>query len=826
MHYLRLKPRFKPVLLLAILLFSLFSNAIAQSGQAYLHGRVTDVQGKALPDINIRLEGRNEPFTSNASGHFNIPDLTPGRYIIYFSGIGYKRLQQSLSIEAARTHEMVFVLSADEVGLQQVEILGRKGSSYKSDYTFGATKTATYLKDVPQAVSIVTKELMADRQMDKAWEVTKMMSGVNRYSNYNDIVIRGFRTGENQPRLINGLRAAFGYFDQPVTANLERVEVIKGPASALFGNAVPGGTINFVTKKPLAEKRSGLTFSAGSFNNLRAAADFTGPLSKDSTILFRLNAAYSNAESFRSLQFSENFMLAPSFSFMPSKKTSINVDMVFSNNNSRIDRGQPVFGASAAGDIFATPISLAIAAPNDFYKVRNLQLNAGMTHDFSENLSLNLSYMKFGWDEKLLEHRTSNIFAVDGAGQEIPSKVAMQVFDRLQKISSDNINGFFRQKVEHGIFKHTILVGYDHIQQIRPEGSSQNVARGYRNANNDGIISSFDPANPGAYLLDEAGNPVPNVAHFDLNNVQYPIRNTDGYLFSPTVFAPSKYMINAIYLQDQIAFNKWQVLLGLRQEFYTDFTNHKLDAESKVTQSALIPRVGLIYSLTPTINLYSTYTAGYQPQSPSTFTNPNNGGPFDPSTSNMIEGGAKGSFFEDKLALNLSVYQIRQKDVLVTANDPVNPDLLRQRGSEQSRGFELEAVGNILPNLSVNANYAYNEAIITRGLVSEIGLQKANAPKHLANIWTKYNFIQGKLSGLGFGAGMNYSAQRNTELFSLQLPAYTTFDAAAYYTMDKLRFGLNFNNVLNKKYWIAGYNYTRIFPGEPRNMMISITKLF
>lgn len=816
----------KQMLLIGVLVSISLLAAIAQSSPQQLQGRVTDFQGKALTDINIRLEGRNEPFTSNASGHFTIPDLQPGRYMIYFSGIGYKRLKQPLVIEAGKKQELVFVLSVEELGLQQVEILGRKGNSYKSDYTFGATKTATYLKDVPQAVSIVTKELMADRQVEKAWEVTKMMSGVNRYSNYNDIVIRGFRSGENQPRLINGLRAAFGYFDQPVTANLERVEVIKGPASALFGNAVPGGTINFVTKKPLAEKRSGISFSAGSFNTIRAAADFTGPLAKDSTVLFRLNAAYANAESFRNLQFGENFMLAPSFSFMPSKQTSINVDLVFSHNNSRIDRGQPVFGASASNDIFSTPISLAIAAPNDFYKVRNLQLNVGMTHEFSERLSLNVSYMKFGWDEKLLEHRTSNIFAIDGRGMEIPTKVAMQVFDRLQKLSSDNINGFFRQKVAHGIFTHTILLGYDHIQQIRPQGSSQNVARGYRNASNTAVISTFDPANPSAYLLDEAGNPVPNVAHFDLTNVQYPIRNTDGYLFSQTVFAPSKYMINALYLQDQIAFNNWQVLLGLRQEFYTDFTNHKLQGQTRVTQQALIPRVGIIYSVSPTINLYSTYTAGYQPQSPSTFTNPNNGGPFDPSTSNMIEAGAKGSFFGDKLAMNISVYQIQQKNVLVTANDPVNPDLLRQRGAEQSRGFELEAVGNIMSNLSVNANYAYNEAIITRGLAAEVGLQKANAPKHLGNVWIKYSFIQGQLSGLGFGAGMNYSSQRNTEILRLQLPSYTSFDAAAYYTMDKLRFGMNFNNVFNKRYWIAGFNHTRIFPGEPRNMMISITKLF
>lgn len=792
---------------------------------ATFSGKVSDQQGKPLAGINISIVGENAQLSTDLSGEFKLVNLQPGKLKIRLSGTGYERQVQTLTIVAGQNQKGNFQLLAADENLQQVEITGRKSTSYKSDYTFGATKTATYLKDIPQAVSIVTKELIADRQIERAWDATKMMSGVNRYSNYNDIVIRGFRTGENQPRLINGLRAAFGYFDQPVTANLERIEVIKGPASALFGNATPGGTINFVTKKPLQEKRYGMSFTSGSFNTIRASADITGPI-VDSTLLFRINTAYSNADSFRALQFSENYMVAPSFSFFPSKNTSINVDLVYNSSNSRIDRGQPIYGASSSNDIFATPISLAIGAPNDFYKVKNLQLSANMTHAFTDNFSANISYMKFSWDEKLLEHRTSNGYGVDGAGNELPGKVAMQVFDRLQKLSSDNINLFFRWKVEHGPVKHTILLGYDNIQQTRPEGGSQNVARGYRNAANTGIIASYNPLKSADYLLDTKGNPVPNVPFFDIENVTYPIRSTAGYLFTPTIYSPSKYMINAAYLQDQVTIGKWQLLLGFRQEYYTDYTNHGQAAESKVVQHAFIPRAGLIYALNPQINLYGTYTEGYQPQSPSTFSNPNNGGPFDPSKSNMIEGGAKGSFFSDRLALNLSVYQIQQKNVLVNANDPVNTDLLRQRGEEQSRGFEVEAIGNILPNLSVNMNYAYNRAIVKEGLAAEIGMQKANAPKHLANIWAKYSLLNGLFSGLGIGGGLNYNSRRNTELTTLQLPSFATVDMAAYYTFNQIRLSVNVNNLLNQKYWIAGYNYTRIFPGEPRNIMLNMSKLF
>ena len=803
--------------------FLLASSSAAQA-QTGIKGRVTDPKGAALPGITLQLQGTGIAIPSDEKGNFQLENVPSGKYTILLSGIGFKSVQQKLDISPGKTILLNYTLYPTDEALQQVEIIGQKKVSYKSDYTFGATKTATYLKDIPQSVSIVTKELIADRQIERAWDVTKLMSGVNRYSNYNDIVIRGFRSGENQPRLINGMRAAFGYFDQPVTANLERIEVIKGPASALFGNAIPGGTINFVTKKPLPEKRYGLNFSRGSFNTSRISADVTGPIT-DSTLLFRMNAAYSNAESFRSLQGAENYMIAPSFSFLPSKRTSINIDMVYNQSNSKIDRGQPIFGATSQQDIYSTPISLAIGAPNDFYKVNNLQLSASLNHEFNDRLSLNVSYMAFSWDEKLLEHRTSNTFARDAAGAEIPTQVAMQVFDRLQKLHSDNASLFFRYKVSQGSIAHTLLAGYDYIQQIRPEGSTANVARGYRNAANTGVISTYDPAKKANYLLDAKGNPVPNVPHFDLQNVQYPIRNTSGYIFAATVYPPSKYLINALYVQDQVSFKKWQLLLGFRQEFYTDYSNNGQANELRQTQQAFIPRAGLIYTLTPQINLYGTYTAGYEPQSPATFSNPNAGGPFDPSRSAMWEAGAKGGFFNDRLAVNFALYQIKQSNALVTANDASNPDLLRQR-KEQSRGLELELIGNLLPNLMVNANYAYNEATIIEGIPTEIGMQKGNAPKHAGNAWLRYSLSNGLLNGLGLGIGLNYSDRRNTEISTLQLPSFVTTDAAAYYTINKIRLALNVNNLFNEKYWIAGYNYTRIFPGEPRNMMFSLSKMF
>ncbi len=822
-------PKFLKITISAVVMIILLLEAAtlcAQTGNNTLRVRVTDQQTRPLTGMTVTIEGTTRSNSTNNKGEAVFNQVAAGEVTVICSGVGYQTHRHVTRVNAGRSTTVTIPLAAAEQALQQVEIIGRSRTSYKSDYTFGATKTGTYLKDIPQSVSIITKELIADRQIDRAWDATKLISGVSRYSGYNDIVIRGFRSGENQPRLINGLRSAFGFFDQPVTANLERIEIIKGPASALFGNTAPGGTINFVTKKPLPTKRYGISVTSGSFNTMRAAADFTGPLMKDSSVLFRLNTAYSHAESFRNLQFSDNYLIAPSITYLPSPKTALNVDLVYNYNKSRIDRGQPIFGASSNGDIYSTPISLAINAANDYYNVRNLQFNFNLSHAFTRNFSVNATYMKYGWDEDLSEHRTTNTFAVDSAGKEIPSQVGMQLLERMQKLYSDNLNLFATLKAGKGQLKQTILVGYDYIAQLRPVGGTQNVARGYRNAANNGVINNYNRNNKSAYLLDSKGNPVPNVAHFDLQNVQYPIRNTSSYFLTATNYAPSKYAVNAVYVQDQVTYHNLQLLLGLRQEFYTDYTNYKQGNQTDITQRALIPRAGLVYSLTPQVNLYGSYTQGYQPQSASVFSNPNSGGPFDPLKSNMVEAGAKAVLFEDALALNVAVYQINQRNVLVYANDPLNPDLYRQRGREQSKGLEVEAIGNILPNLSVNANYSYNEAIVKEGLPAELGMQRANAPKHLANVWLKYNVIKGPLSGLGVGGGINHASRRNTEITTLQLPAYTTADAALYYTFSKVRLAANFNNIFNQRYWIAGYNYTRIFPGEPRNVMFNITKLF
>jgi iron complex outermembrane receptor protein len=803
-------------LILFIAPFSVFAQSIK--------GTVKDQSDKPIPALNVTLEGTNIGTITDAEGKFALANIQAGKYKILISGIGYLPQKQNITFREGDNLTLNFVVAESITELQSVEIIGRKETTYKNESSFIATKTATPLKDIPQSVSYVTKELIQDQQAIRTGEIIKNVSGVNQFSFYDDFTLRGFRSNV---QLINGLRVTSGFWKQPLTINLERMEVIKGPASALFGNTDPGGTINRVTKKPLDEKRQSLSFTTGSFQTFRALADFTGPMNEQKTLLYRLNLGYENAESFRNLQFNNNIVVAPSISFLPSEKTRINFDMVYNRSKSRLDRGQAVFGT---GDLFSTPISFATGAINDFLNEDNLFITASLNHKFSDKITFNTSYMKFAYAEDLLEHRTANVYAKDGTGRDILTQLEMQVFQRQRKRFVDNLTTYFTFDFNTGSnVNHKLLVGYDYIQETVPLGGGFSQANGYRNAANTGVIRNFNPANARNYLLDSRGNPVPNVPHFDLTSGNpYRIADLSKYFFTQSVIAPSFYSINGFYIQDQIKIGKLQALIGLRQEFYNDLFNYKTQTEQKVQQQALIPRIGLVYSLTKDINVYATYVQGYNPQTASSIANPNAGGPFDPLTSKMIEGGAKGEFFNKMLSVNLAVYQITQNNILINAGNPTNPDLLRQIGQEKATGFEIDFIGRVMPNWSILVNYAYNNAIISKSSnEAEIGNPKPNAPKHQGNFWTKYVVDRGKLEGLGFGLGGNFVTERVPSLNTAQrLPEYALLNAALYYNFNKFLISLNVNNLGNKTHWVGGYDYIRLFPGAPRNWLVTVAYTF
>ncbi|MDR7132205.1 iron complex outermembrane receptor protein [Algoriphagus sp. 4150] len=789
-----------------------------------LRGSIKAIGGEPLVGASIQVAGTSFGTVTDIDGNYSLVFDKPGEYQLKLSFIGYNTVNEKITINKP-TSTRSFQLQEETSSLQEVEIVGRKEEGYKNTATFLGSKTQTNIKDLPQSVSYVTKELILDQGLMRVGETVKNFSGVSQFTFYDDITIRGFRiNGGSNTQLVNGLRSTSGFWKQPLINYLERVEVLKGPSSALFGNASPGGVVNRVTKKPLDINRNSLSFSVGSFNNFRGLADFTGPANKSKTLLYRLNLGYEDTQNFRDLQFDKNIVVAPSFSFIASEKTRVNLDLVFNNSSSRLDRGQSTF----EDNLYSTPISRSLNTANDFLKEQTYTITTSLNHQISKDISFNASYMKTGYNEDLVEHRSSNSYAVDGDGNTIGTSVARQVFIRKRARYVDNLSAYFNIQKKTGDLFHKLVVGYDYAQETLPAGGSQLTANGYRNATNTGFILRYNPANRENYLLDANGNPVPNVPHFDLENpiASQTMQDMSKYFYAQNSYDPTRYQLNGFYVQDQISFGKLEAMIGLRYEVYTDFENYQKADEEKVNQNVLLPRFGLVFKANEHMNFYGTYVEGYNPQTASTISNPNAGGPFDPLISSMVEFGIKSDWFNKRLELTTGVYQIDQRNTLYPV--PGEIDLLEQIGKESAKGVELDVTGRILMNWSIMASYAYNVAEITESPNEEdLNRQKPNAPKHQGNLWTKYEFDQGALTGLGVGFGANFVTERNLSLSATQtIPSYTLLNAALFYTTGNVRLQLNVNNLSDKTHWVGGYDYLRLFPGAPRNVLGTITFSF
>lgn len=369
------------------LLFLLISSTLVFA-QTTVKGTVIDENDEPFLGATVMLTD-SKGATTDFDGNYAIKDVSQGNYSLEVTFLGYTSQTKTVNVSGQELIVLDFVLTTSSEQLQEVEIIGRREKSYKNDISFAATKTATAIKDIPQAVSYVTKEVFADQQAFRVNDVVKNISGVNQFSYYDDFSFRGFRSGDTY---INGLRVIGLFGPEPLLANIERVEVIKGPASAMFGNSIPGGIMNRVTKKPLAEDRKAINFTVGSFNTLRTTADFTGPINEKETLLYRLNLAYENSDSFRNLQEFKSYVIAPSISFLPTDRTRINFDLVITNFDGKLDRGQPIFGATAGTDLNSTPVSFAIGQTSDFQKTDVAYSTLSLNHQFSDKLSFNASY--------------------------------------------------------------------------------------------------------------------------------------------------------------------------------------------------------------------------------------------------------------------------------------------------------------------------------------------------------------------------------------------------------------------------------------------------
>ncbi|MBP2834251.1 TonB-dependent receptor [Aquimarina sp. U1-2] len=775
-----------------IIIAIIFSTAFAKA-QSTITGIVTDDTGIQLETASVILQGTNQGTVTDKEGRFTLRNVMDGTYTLEVSYIGFADFIKVITIEGNNISINITLTESAEA-LQLVEVVGRKNTDYKPDVTFASTKTGADIKLVPQSIAILNKEIIADQGLFRLEEVSENVAGVTRTRFGDNFTSRGFRVRHD---FINGNRALLApdFSASSIATQYERIEFIKGPAAALFGNSSPGGVVNAVTKKPLKEHRADASLSYGSFETKRGTLDVTGPLDEDKTVLYRVNVGWENAETFRDFQKNRSILFAPSLSYLPSDKTSFNVDIVgtFNNDDAGVDRGMPVL----QGDIFALPINFSTAEPFDNRQNSSVLLTVSGSHKFSDVLSLNASYTRSDFNQNFVETRSSNEFTEDG------SELIRNVNDRITKGYSDFITAYLVGKFNTGTISHETVLGWDYYSTFT------NIYT--KSANGE-------------------ANGVPNLV-FDNRTIYNSLSEVDLSFEIDREFSTEE-QYRGLYVQDLMSIWKLKILVGLRYENLDQLG--EVPAVSEAVDNVIwLPRAGITYELNEHVNLFFSYTESFNPQ----FTRglagitiePNQ--TFDPLVSNQFEIGTKTSFFNDKLLTQLSLYTISREGRII--QDPTvtgGLERLIQVGEEISRGVEFEATGRINTNFTLTANYAFNEVEILddNAAVTQLELQNNN-PQHTAGFWGKYTFTKGAFKDLGLALGARHVSESqipagtaNAVSPFVEFPAYTTARAALFYRWNNINLTCNLNNIFDERYFVGGLDAGRVFPGIPRNVLLTI----
>jgi iron complex outermembrane receptor protein len=404
-----------------------------------------------------------------------------------------------------------------------------------------------------------------------------------------------------------------------------------------------------------------------------------------------------------------------------------------------------------------------------------------------------MGYLNYNTFQNVAEHGLNSYIS--------PDSINLYYSTWNYQTTTNTITNYFIYLANSGRISHKLLLGYDYIN------SSVNLNQQYWELPNQfgqgsGIVGTFSLLNP-QYFQRPVTMYQPSTFDRDASDVDADVYSTQG-----------------VYIQDELSFKRWKILVSLREEFYQGGDDD--DSAGSFRENVFLPRLGIVYALTPNLNLYATYNKGFDPFEASTQAQEFDQ-PFKPLISQLYEAGIKGNFFQNKFSASLSFYQLTVENVAVNANDISNPNLFIQQGQNRSRGVEAEATGNILPNLSVLVSYAYDEAIVTQSTVkSQVGTPVENAPRNSSASWIKYSFNKNAIKGFGISLGHNYVGERTTLDPTITLPSYFLLNGGINYGFKKLNFALYVNNITNEVYWMGAYNNVNKWPGAPRNYMINL----
>ncbi|MEN8406580.1 TonB-dependent siderophore receptor [Acinetobacter seifertii] len=659
--------------------------------------------------------------------------------------------------------------------------------TYKVDSSSSATRSEIALKDTPQSVSVVTQKVIEDIGATRLIEALDLAGGVTRANNFGGqgltgFNLRGFTSGEFYR---NGFPINRGYPNVPDSNTIERIDVLRGPSSSLYGRGDPGGTFNLISKTPKSEQQTTLGAQLNSEGLYRTTVDTTGTVPNAENVGYRLNVIAEGGDSYRDHVESKRYGIAPVIQWQASDTTKLTFEADILRNQHPLDRGQTRYAGQKS----------FISSPD--------------TYLWETGKDNNRLYNDNNMAQLRVEHELGNDWKLNAGVQYLNGKLHGYAVEA---------NGIQKDGETLGRnYNYRELKWQDTDAQINLTGKFQFL--GLANTLVTGL--EYENYDYKSYIIRSSGD----VGSYPINIYNPVLGQPLPELYRVTTHDRENLKTTALFLQDQVDLNeRLSALLGLRFEHYEhDYKNLLPNTANWNTgHNAFIPRLGLVYKASDDLSIYSNAAKSFKPNTGAS----RNGDGFDPEEGLAYELGFKWQALDNMLSIDSAIFYVNKENVLTL--DPVDSAYKVAAGKVRSQGIELNVAGQITPAWKIIGGYAYTDAEVTKDNSLQKGTTLANIPKNSFNLLNIYEFQDGPLQGLGLGINQKYIDKRagQTANSTYTMKGYAVTDLVSYYQASpKLRINLDLKNLFDKVYDESAFNLYA-YPGESRTVQLGMSYTF
>ena len=718
--------------------------------------------------------------------------------------------------------------------------------SYHQDSSSMATKLPMDVREIASSLSVMNSTAITDRNAVTLTDVFNYVVGATQsQTNINGFSFRGFpNTGSYTQNIqFDGLMGATLKKAATTATNVDSLEFLKGPNGVLYGQMNPGGLLNIVTKAPSERQQTSLRFTmgffAGAFNSFGSkttttgSVDVTGPVGNSRNLFYRLIVDGGSTATSRRGNFDRSLSIYPSITYKWSKETYLTVKMETSQDHRRQDDGLiPIFTSPAQVFVIGgANVTTAAYGPNATWYTA----------------PMNTVYNDLKDQARDFGSAFSTFFRASLGGGwtlRVQSRAVWHV-DVVREFTINNANIFFPSS-PYAVPTSLLRRQYNYVKNgHRYDYGDANIYRDF----------TFGPVKDtmmvglgggGEYFGNARVAFGPNLLPTQTITLINPILDQWPYPADGTGVSNQLTWQTAFgeYFSNQLKFGeRLHLSFGLRHDRQQVHGVNTLQPGVSVFGTTITPftrQVGAVVDLTPNLSAYASWSQSIKPQTTIAFDASGNS-TFPPESGEQYEVGLKFETPSKKLNATFAAYEINRTNVIVasgtnfqvaTGNAAAGQAISRLDGKQQSKGAEVEVQWQPLPNWQIQSGYAYSKAIIAGSIKNptSVGLDLANAPRHSGNVWTRYNFTQGSLKGLGVGTGVIYVGQAwagdpTTSLY-YRLPGWTRVDTSAYYKWKRYDFALNVQNLFDRRYIGSAQSANNVNVGEQRKLTFSLATRF